>query len=184
MAAKVQQYIAATCKMQQRFAWAFRSCTNRIFPSVSTIYCFFHSASHSSGSDELSLQPSSWLQKLSSILQKLAKCCRALPTYSLVRYICAHRICLSFSTIYCSLNSASHSGGSDSGSLQPSLWQPKLSSLLQKLAKCTIDLHGLLGVLPIEFFTHFLQYTALSTQSATHVALTRDAYSPHYGCQS
>ena len=104
MAAKVEQYIAETCKMQHSFAWAFNSCANRIFHSVSTIYCSFHSTSHSCGSDE--------------------------------------------------------------GSLKPSLWLPKLSSILQKLAKCSTALHEPLGVAPIEFFTQFLQYTALSTQPA------------------
>ena len=122
MAAKVEQYIAETCKMQHSFACTFRSCANRIFHSVSTIYCSFHSASHSCGSDE--------------------------------------------------------------GSLQPSLWLPKLSSILQKLAKCSTALHGPFGVAPIEFFNQFLQYTALSTQPATHVAVMTEAYSHHYGCQS
>ena len=122
MAAKVEQYIAETCKMQPIFPWAFTSCANRIFHSVSTIYCSFHSASHSCGSDE--------------------------------------------------------------GSLQPSLWLPKLTSILQKLAKCSPALHGPLEIAPTEFFVQFLQYTALSTQPATHVAVMREAYSHHYGCQS
>ena len=125
MAAKVEQYIAETCKMQHSFTCIFTSkvcCANRTFRSVSTIYCSFHSASHSYGSDE--------------------------------------------------------------GSLQPSLWLPKLSSILQKLAKYSTALHGPLGVGPIDFFTQFLQYTALSTQPATHVAVIREAYSHHYGCQS
>ena len=122
MAAKVEQYIAEANKMQHSFAWAFRICANRIFISVSTIYCFFHLASHSCGSDE--------------------------------------------------------------GSLQPSLWLPNLSSILQKLAKCSTTFHRPLGFTPIEFFTQFLQYTALSTQPATHVAVMREAYSHHYGCQS
>ena len=127
MAAKVEQYIAETCKIQHSFTFAFRTkvpknCPNRIFHSVSTICCSFHSASHSCGSDE--------------------------------------------------------------GSLQASLWLPKLSSILQKLAKCSTALHGPLGVAPIEFFTQFLQYTAHSTQPATHVAVMKEAYSHHYGCQS
>ena len=127
MAAKVEQYIAETCKMQHSFKCAFRSCINRTFHSVSTIYCSFHSASHSSGSDE--------------------------------------------------------------GSLQPLLWLPKLNSILQKLAKWSTALHEPLGVryvriAPIEFFVEFLQYTALSAQPATHVAVMREAYSHHYGCQS
>ena len=128
MAAKVEQYIAETCKMQHSFTCIFTSkvcCANRIFRSVSTIYCSFHSASHSCGSDEGSLQPSLWLPKLSSILQKLAKCSTALHASSQVRYVS-----------------------------------------------------------PIEFFVQFLQYTALSTQPATHVAVMREAYSHHYGCQS
>ena len=125
MAAKVEQYIAETCKMQHSFACTFRSCTNRIFRSVSTIYCSFHSASHSCGSDEGSLQPSLWLPKSNSILQKLAKCSTVLHASSRVRYVA-----------------------------------------------------------PIEFFTQFLQYAALSTQPATHVAMMREAYSHHYGCQS
>ena len=125
MAAKVEQYIAETCKMQHSFAWAFRSCANRIFRSVSTVYCSFHSASHSCGSDKGSLQPSLWLPKLSSILQKLAKCSRALHASSRVRYVA-----------------------------------------------------------PIEFYVAFLQYTSYSTQPATHVAVMREAYSHHYGCQS
>ena len=113
MAAKVEQYIVETCKMQHRFAWAFRSCANRIFHSLSTIYCSFHSARHLCGSDE--------------------------------------------------------------GSLQPSLWLQKLSSILQKLAKCSTALHGNLGIAPIEFFTQFVQYTALTTQPASHVAVIREA---------
>ena len=71
MAAKVEQYSVETCKMQQSFTCIFTSkvfCANRIFHSVSTIYCSFHSASHSCGSDEGSLQPSLWLPKLNSIL--------------------------------------------------------------------------------------------------------------------
>ena len=125
MAAKVEQYIPETCKMQQSFTGIFTSkvfCENRIFCSVSTIYCSFPSASHSCGSDE--------------------------------------------------------------GSLQPSLWLPKLSSIFKKLAKCSTALHRPLGFAPIELFTQFLQYTALSTQPATHVAVMREAYSHHYGCQS
>ena len=125
MAAKVEQYIAETCKMQHSYAWAFRSCANSIFHSVSAIYCSFHSASHSCGSDEGSLQPSLWLTWLNSILQKLAKCSTALRASSRVRYVA-----------------------------------------------------------PIEFFVEFLQYTALSAQPATHVAVMREAYSHHYGCQS
>ena len=76
-APKVEQYIAETCKMQQSFRSIFMGklcCANRIFCSVSTIYCSFHLASHSCGSDEGSLQPSLWLPKLSNILQNLAKC--------------------------------------------------------------------------------------------------------------
>ena len=121
MAAKVEQYIAETCKMRHSFACTFRSCANSIFHSVSTIYCSFHSASHSCGSDE--------------------------------------------------------------GSLRLSLWLPKLSSILQKLTKFSTALHAPLGVVPIEFFAQFLQYTALSTHPATHVAVMREAYSHHYGCQ-
>ena len=125
MAAKVEQYIVETCKIQHSFAYFFRSHTKRFFHSVSAIYCSFHSASHSCRSDEGSLQPSLWLPKLSSILQKFAKCSRALHAFSRVRYF----------------------------------------------AK-------------IEFFFQFLQYTALSTQPATHVAVMWEAYSHHYGCQS
>ena len=97
---------------------------------------------------------------------------------------CANIIFCLVSIIYCTFHSASHSCGSDEESLQPSLWLPKLSSILQKLAKCSTALHGPLGVAPIEFFTQFLQYTALSTQPATHVAVMREAYSHQYGCQS
>ena len=122
MAAKVEQYIAETFRIQHSYAWAFRSCANRIFQSVSTIYCSFHSVSHSCGSDE--------------------------------------------------------------GSLQPSLWLPKLSSILQKHAKFSTAFHGPLGAAPIEFFTQFLQYSALSTQPATPVAVMREADSHHFGCQS
>ena len=109
MAAKVEQYIAETCKMQHSFTCIFTSkvfCENRIFHSVSTLYCSFHSASHSCGSDE--------------------------------------------------------------GSLQPLLWLPKFSSILQKLEKCSTALHRSPGFPPIDFFTQFPQYTALSTQPATH----------------
>ena len=124
MAAKVEQYIGESCKMQQSFTCFFtrKVCqANRIFCSVSIIYFYFHSASHSCRSDERSLQPS--------------------------------------------------------------LWLPKLSSILQKLAKCSTSLHRPLGVAPIEFFSQFVQYTALSTQPATHVAVMREGYRHHYGCQ-
>ena len=87
MAAKVEQYITETCKMQQSFACTFRSTTTRIFRSVSTIYCSFGSASHLCGSDEGSLQPSLGLPKLNSILQELAKCIRALHASLRVRYV-------------------------------------------------------------------------------------------------
>ena len=96
---------------------------------------------------------------------------------------CANRIFHSVSTIYSSFHSASHSCDSDEGSLRPTLWLPKLSSILQKLAKCSTALHGPLGVAPIDFFTQFLQYTALSTQPATHVTVMREACSHHHGCQ-
>ena len=122
MTAKVEHYIAETCKMQHSFTCIFTNkvcCANRIFRSASKIYCSFCSESDSCGSDE--------------------------------------------------------------GSLQPSLWLPKLSSILQKLAKCSTALHGPLGVAPIEFFVEFLQYTTLSTQPATHVAVMREAYGHHYG---
>ena len=128
MAAKVEQYIAETCKMPQSFTCIFTRkvwCANRIFCSVSTRYCSFHSASHSCGSDEGSLQPLLWLPKLSRKLQKLAKCRRALHASSQVRY-----------------------------------------------------------AVPIEFFVKFLQYTPLSTRPATHVAVMKEDYSHHYGCQS
>ena len=78
MAAKVEQYIAETRKMQHSFTRTFRgkvckNCANRILCWVSTLYCSFCSAGHSCGSDEGSLQPSLWLPKVNSILQKLAK---------------------------------------------------------------------------------------------------------------
>ena len=101
--------------------------------------------------------------------------------------ICTNRIFHSVSATYFSLNSASHSCGSDEGSLQPSLWLPKLSSILQKFAKWSTALHGSSWVRyfgRIEFFIKFLQYTALSTQPATHVAVMRNACRHHYGCQS
>ena len=132
MAAKVEQYIVETRKMQHSFTCTFRgnvckNCANIIFCLVSIIYCTFHSASHSCHSDD--------------------------------------------------------------GSLQSSLWLPKLNSILRKLEKCNTALHAPLGVryvriAPIEFFVEFLQYPALSAQPATHVAVMREAYSHHYGCQS
>ena len=92
MVAKVEQYIVETCKMQHSFTRTFRgkvykNCANIIFCLVSIIYCSFHSASHSCGSDEGSLQPSLWLPKLNSILQKLAKCSTALHAPLGVRYV-------------------------------------------------------------------------------------------------
>ena len=128
MVGKVEQYIAETCKMQHNSTCIFTSkvcCASRIFCSVSTIYCLFHSASHSRGSCEGRLQPSLWLPRLSSILQTLANCSRALHPSSQVRY-----------------------------------------------------------AVPIEFFVKFLQYTPLSTLPDTHVAVLKEAYSHHYGCQS
>ena len=99
---------------------------------------------------------------------------------------CAERFVHSDSAIYCSFHSASYSRGSDEGSLQPSLWLPKLSSILQKLAKCSTALHAssqVRYVAPIEFLNQFLQYTALSNQPATHLAVMREAYSHHCGFQ-
>ena len=185
--------------MQHIFAWAFRSCANSIFHSVSPIYCSFHTGSHSCGSDEGSLQPSLWLPRLSSILQKLAKCstalhgtsgvaaieffaqisticwsfhseshscgsdkgslqtaiimdakieqyiaetCKMQHSFAWVFRSCAHRFFHSVSAWYCSFHSASHSCGTDVISLQPSSWLPKLSSILQKLAKCSTAFHG------------------------------------------
>ena len=122
------------------------------------------------------------------VKQYIAETCKMQHSVTCIftsKVCCANRIFSSVSTIYCSFHSGSHSCGSDEGSLQPSLWLPKLSSIiLQKLAKCSTALHGPLIVAPIEFFTQFLQYTALSTQPATHVAVMREAYSHHYGCQS
>ena len=174
MVAKVEPFIAETCIMQHSFAYTFRSCASRIFRSFSTIYCSFHSANHTCGSAEGSLQPSLWLAKLSSILQKIAKCSTAFHAPFGVAPI----------GFFTQFRLAGHSCGSDEGSLQSSLWLPKLSSILQKLAKCSSALYAPLGVAPIEFFTQFLQYTALSTHPATHVAVTREAYSHNYGCQS
>ena len=170
--------------MQHSFAWAFRSCANRILHSVSTIYCSFHSASYSSGSYERSLQPSLWLPKMSSLLQKPSKSSTALHASSQVRYVAPIEFFCSVSTIYSCFHSASHSCGSDYGSLQPLLWLPRLSSMLLKLVKCSTSLNRPLGVPPIEFFTQFVRYTALSTQPANHVAVMGEAYSHHYGCQS
>ena len=116
--------------------------------------------------------------------QHIAETCKMQHSYACTFRSCANRIFHSVSKIYRSFHSTSHSCGSDEGSLQPSLWLPKLSSILQKLAKCSTALHAPLGVAPIEFFTQFLQYTTLSTQPATHVAVMREAYSHHYGCQS
>ena len=144
MAAKVEQYIAETCKMQHSFAWAFRSCANRIFHSVYTIFRSFHSASHSCGSNEGSLQPSLWLpNRAAKVEQYIAETCKMQQSFAWAFRSCANRIFHSFSTKYCSFHSASHSCGSDEGSLQQSLWLPKLSSILRKLAKCSRALHHL-----------------------------------------
>ena len=88
------------------------------------------------------------------------------------------------SAIYCSFHSARNSFGSDDGSLQPSIWLSKLSSIMQKPAKCSTSLDGPSGVGRIEFFAQFLQYTALSSQPASHVAAMIKAYRNHYCCQS
>ena len=65
----------------------------------------------------------------------------------------------------------------------------KVEQLLQKPAKYSTALDSPLGlrylrIAPIEFFIEFLQYAALSTQPATHMAVMREAYGHHYGCQS
>ena len=180
MAAKIEQYIVETCKMQHSFAWTFRSCANRIFTQFLQYTALSTQvASHVAVMWKI-LQPSLWLKKVSNILQKLAKCSTALhgplgvaPIDFLAQFL-----------QYCSFHSDSDSCGSDEGSLQPSLWLPKLTSILQKLAKCSTALHLTSGVVPIEFFAQLLQYTALSTQPAIHVAVMREAYSHHYGCQS
>ena len=122
--------------------------------------------------------------KVEQYIPKTCKIQQSFTCISTSKVHCDNRIFPSVSTIYSSFNSASHSCGSDEGSLHPSLWLQKLGSIFQKPAKCRTALHGLLRVAPIEFFTHFLQYTALSTQQATHVAVMREAYSHHYGCQS
>ena len=117
----------------------------------------------------------------------IAETCKMQHSFTCIftsKVFCANRIFHSVSIIYCSFHSASHSFGSDEGSLQPSFWLPKLSSILQKLAKCSTALHRPLGFAPIEFFTQFLQCTTLSTQPATHVAVMMEAYSHYYGCQS
>ena len=62
----------------------------------------------------------------------------------------------------------------DEGSLQPSLWLPKLSSILQKLAKCSAALNESLGeryvrIAPQGFFAGFLKYAALPAHPATHM---------------
>ena len=154
MASKVEQYIAETCKMQHSFAWAFRR------------------------------------GKLTAIImaakveQYIAETCKIQQIFAWAFISCANRFFYSVAAIYCSFHSASNSCGSDEGSLQPSIWLRKLSSMLQKPAKCSTSLDGPLGVARIEFFAQFLQYTALSTQPAPHVAVMRKAYSHHYGCQS
>ena len=128
--------------MQDSFTCFFTSkvcCANRIFRSVSRIYCSFHLASSSCRSVERSLQSSLWLPKLSSILQKLAKCSTSFHGPMGVVPI---DFFYSVSAIYCSFHSASHSCGSDEGSFQPSLWLPKLSSILKKLPRCSTSLHG------------------------------------------
>ena len=102
---------------------------------------------------------------------------------------CANRFLCCVSIIYCFFHSASHSCGSDEGSLQPSLWLPKLRRILQKLPKCSTALHGPFTSKVRENFTKrsfcsFLQYTVFSTEPATHVAVMREAYSHQYVCQS
>ena len=116
MAAKIEQYLAEACKMLQRFTCIFMSkvcCANRIFRSVSTIYCSFHSARHSCGRDEGRLQPSLGLKTLSSILQKLAKCSKVLHGHLGFVPI---EFFTQFPTIYCSFHSARNRYGSDEGS--------------------------------------------------------------------
>ena len=97
---------------------------------------------------------------------------------------CANRSFRSVSTIYCFFHSDGHSCGSDEESLQPSLWLPKESSILQKLVKYSTSSHNPLGVGPVDFFTQFLKYTNVSTPPPTHVAVMREAYSHHYGFHS
>ena len=119
--------------------------------------------------------------------QYIAETCKMKETFTCIfttNVCCANRIIMLSLYNILLLHSASHSCGSDEGSLQPSLWLKKLRSILQTFAKCSKALHGPLGVKPTDFFTQFLQYTALSTQPATHVAVMREAYGHHYGCQS
>ena len=142
MAGKVEQYIAETCKMHHRFASAFRSCANRIFHSLSTIYCSVHSASHSCGTDGGSLQALIMAAKVEQYIAETSKMQQSFTCIFTSKLHCSNRIFPSVSTIYCSFHSASHSCGSDQESLQPSLWLPKLSSILQQLAKCSRGLHG------------------------------------------
>ena len=56
----------------------------------------------------------------------------------------------------------------------------KVDHYIAETCKMQHSLHGTLGVVPIDIFTQFLQYTALSTQPFTHVAVMREAYSHHY----
>ena len=103
MAAKVEQYIAETCKIQHSYAWAFRSFANRIFHSVSTIYCSFHSASHSCGSNEGSTHE--WLaeSKVQYIIETKQKNILAQFLHTLLLKVCVKLCCiLQASTIYSS----------------------------------------------------------------------------------
>ena len=180
MAVKVEQYIAETCKMQHSFEWAFRSCANRIF----TQFLQYTALSTQRATHVAVMREVAAIIMAAKVEPFIAETCIRQHSFACTFRSCANRIFRSFSTIYCSFHSANHSCGSAEGSLHPSLWLAKLISILQKLAKCGRPLDGPLGVAPIEFFTQFLQYTALSTQPATHVAVMREAYSDHYGWQS
>ena len=185
LAAKAEQHIAETCKMLQSFTCIFKSKVfraNGIFYSVSTIYCSFHSASHSCGSDDGSLQPSLWLSKLSSILQKLAKCSTAL-----------HRplgfVPVDFSLSFCNMLLFPL--------YEPLMWQwwGKLTAIImaanvkQYIADTCKMQHSFTCIFTSKVFCANRICPSVSTiycsfHSASHsCAVTREDYSHHYGFQ-
>ena len=115
--------------------------------------------------------------------QYIAETCKVQHSFPWAFRSCTSKTFHSVSTIYGSFYSASHSCGSDQEA-NIHYYDSKVEKHITETCKSSTALHGPLGVAPIELFTQFLQYTALSTQPATHVAVMREAYSHHYSCQS
>ena len=84
--------------------------------------------------------------------------------------------------IYCTFDSASHSGGSDESGAKDEQYTVEACKMPQSFTRSLGIKHA--KIAPIEFSADFQQYIALSSQLATHVAVMREDFSHYYYCQS